>query len=109
MSESPENPIDRFFTTEAGKVSKFSELFRGNDDFIDQMSELSQVQIQLVNALDYTDGFLRELEIPPLFSPLTHKFMRLQVSKDRKSRGEYVEVNKAEEQREREGAGQKLI
>lgn len=88
------NPIEEYFRDESNKLTKFSELFKGNDDFIDQMSEVSDQQIVLMLSLHETDRYLSSLGIQPVFASYMHKFLRLQVSKDRKSRGEYVEVNK---------------
>lgn len=100
-SEEPKNnPIEEYFRAQDGNVSKFSELFKGNDEFIDQMTELSDADIRRINTLAYTDAYLREKGIRPVFGVYTHKFMRLMVSRNRKSRGEYVDVHKGELQRE---------
>lgn len=95
----PKNPIEEYFAKDASKLSKYSELFKGNDDFIDQMTELSSEEIRLLLALNENNAFLSSLGIRPVFSGLSQKFMRLQVSKERKSRMEYVDVHKADEMR----------
>ena len=90
------NPIDQYFSDKAGHVSKFSELFKGNDDFIDQMTELSEEDIGDIGTLNLNDRYLARRGFRPAFADYTHKFMRLQVSKERKSRGEYVNVHNAD-------------
>ena len=90
------NPIDEYFTDKAGHVSKFSELFKGNDDFIDQMTELSDKDIVDIGTLNLNDRYLMRRGFRPAFADYTHKYMRLMVSKERKSRGEYVEVHNAD-------------
>ena len=94
------NPIEQFFRSEGNKISKYSELFKGNDDFIDQMTELSHDEVRGCMVLLTNDEFLRAQKIRPIYGGIVQKFMRLQVSKDRKSRGEYVSVHKGEEERE---------
>lgn len=98
MAEQLPNPIDQFLTAEASKVSKYSELFKGNDDFIDQMSEVTHDEVRSLTALMVNDEFLESLGIGPVFDVYVHHFLRLQVSKDRKSRQEYVDVHKAQQQ-----------
>ncbi len=94
------NPIEQFFRSEGSKISKFSELFKGNDDFIDQMSEVNANEIRMLVTLHETDRFLLDNGLrSPVYASYANKFLRLMVSKDRKSRAEYVDVHKAEEQR----------
>ena len=90
------NPIEQYIANQEGNTSKFSELFKGNDDFIDQMSELTDDNIRQILTLSMNDKYLSEHGIKPIFDYYTHKFMRLMVSKDRKSRSEYVDVHKGE-------------
>lgn len=93
------NPIEEYFTKNSSEMnSRNSELFKGNDEFIDQMTELTHNEIRNVLTLTHNDMYLKKFNIKPVFSDFAHKFMRLQVSKDRKSRQEFVEVNKKDEE-----------
>lgn len=98
------NPIEEYFNKEGNQSRVGSELFKGNDDFIDQMTELSSQEVRFINTLNYNDQYLKKRlgNSQPIFNPLTHKFMRLMVSHQRKSREEFVSVHKAEEMRERQ-------
>ena len=100
------NPIEEYFDSDQSKISKYSELFKGNDEFIDQMTELSDRDIKLALVLYMNDEYLlnRHKMDSPIYAGYLQKFMRLMVSKDRKSRGEYVDVHKAELEQERRGA-----
>ena len=93
----PLNPIEEFFIAQEGANSKYSELFKGNDKFIDQMTELSDKDIRDILVLQTNDKYLLGRGIDPIFGFYTHKFMRLMVSRNRKSREEYVNVHKADE------------
>ena len=86
--------IDQYFTSVANSVSKYSELFKGNEEFIDQMTELSHDELRLCLALLETHKFLDSVGIESPYLEYVFTFMRLQVSKDRQSRKEYVDVHK---------------
>lgn len=102
MSDKLSNPVEEYFKDEGSKDSRFSELFKGNDEFIDQMTELDVNDIKLMLTLHENDRHLLSKYglRSPVFASYMQKFMRLMVSKDRKSRGEYVDVHKAELQQE---------
>lgn len=90
------NHIEEYFTSEANKISRHAELFKADDDGIDQKTELSHDEIRICLALLETEKFLNTLGIKGVYSQAVTTFMRLQVSKDRQSRKEYVEVQKNE-------------
>ncbi len=61
------------------------------------MTELNSDQIVNLSVLDLNDEYFVQKGIRPLFGKYSKKFMRLMVSKERKSRGEYVDVHKSNE------------
>lgn len=95
------NHIEEYFADTGNKESESAQvLFKGRDDHIEQMTELNTVQIESANALLHNDQYLAEFGIQQIFTPYVKRFFKLQVSKERKSRGEYVQVHKAELERE---------
>jgi hypothetical protein len=97
-SEPLKNPIAEYLKHEGAKSSRGSELFRGNDDFIDQMTELEDSEVKNALTLTMNDHVFMKRGVigTPVYDRYLHSFMRFMVSKDRKSRGEFVEVQRAE-------------
>ena len=90
------NHIEEYFAqTEGSKESIISrELFKADDESIDLKTHLQDEEIVLINVLMFNNQILIERGLKPVFQKWIHKFMRLKVSKDRLSRGEFVNVNK---------------
>lgn len=96
MTDKPVNPVEQYFIDNRDKKNKYSELFTGNDDYIDQMTDLEHADIRDIASLHLMDRYIQKKGLKPVFLPYYHKFMRLMVSHDRKSRLEYVDVHKAD-------------
>lgn len=93
----PDNPIEEYFDKEGGGKGFATELFKAGDDVIDQKTELTSDEVRHINTLAFTDQYLKSRGIRrPIYEKYYLKFMRLMVSHERKSRKEYVDVNKSD-------------
>lgn len=86
--------IQEYFNEKSEQVG--SELFRINDGDSDIKSELSENEIRLINILKANDQFLEKQNLLPVFRIYYNNFLRLKVSLERKSRREYVDINKSD-------------
>ena len=92
------NPIDEYLKSrdESHKARISRELFNATPDDIDLKTELSSDEVKDITSLMYMDDYLRRHGLKPVFKTYYQLFMRLMISKDRKSRGEFVNVNSEE-------------
>lgn len=67
-----------------------------NDSQLDFKTDLTSDEIKNITSLFYNDVYLESIGLPKIFSIYYQKYMRLLISKDRKSRGEFVSVNKTD-------------
>ena len=89
--------IEEYFTNleeNKGKVNHYEEIFNPKEENIDLQTEVTDDEIKLISTLKTFDDFLISKEIKPVYNNYVNFFLRLKISKDRKSRGEYVDVNK---------------
>jgi len=96
--EKMSNHIEEYFT-QVEKDSKniaSKQLFSGDEKNIDFKSDLTNEDIRNINSLYLNDLYLEKIGLKPIFKDYYHKFMRLVISKDRKSRQEFVNLNKNE-------------
>jgi len=89
-----ENHIEEYFKDTGAEVLKKNELFDADDENIDIKTDLTEARIALVNTLHENDLFLVSRGLKPVFKSYYEKHLRLLISKDRKSRGEFVDVEK---------------
>ena len=89
------NPIDEYFKEQETNMKMFSsrELFTAKEEEIDLKTDLSIEEIKYINTLMVNDAFLISRGLLPIFSMYYKKYLRLKVSKDRLSRGEFVKIN----------------
>lgn len=85
--------IEEYFAGQGTKetVNAGKELFKGKED-IDLKTELKWRELFLVGVLDHNDNTLENHGLKRAWSPFLNKYMRLKVSLERKSRGEFVMV-----------------
>lgn len=95
MSKMKINPIEEYFKDRGSAELKRDELFEADDENIDIKTDLSEERISFINTLYENDLFLINRGLKPVFKTYYEKHLRLLISKERKSRGEFVEVNKA--------------
>lgn len=99
MPKNKKSPIEQWISSDDNKHNHYEELFNPSDDRIDLKTELTQKQIGSINVIKNNIELLKKHGLKPDFldKEITN-YMRLMVSKDRQSRGEYVEVNKKPDQ-----------
>lgn len=102
MAKMKINQIEEYFKDSGASALKKNELFDGEESQIDIKTELSEQKIVLINTLHENDIFLESKGLKPLFKSYYEKHMRLLISKDRKSRGEFVEVEKGKREENNE-------
>ena len=88
--------IDEYFTdTQLQEQNHYKELFSADEqNDLDLKTEVTDEEIKALATLHFNDRFLKEIGVGKIFEGYTNKYLRLKISKDRKSRGEYVEINK---------------
>lgn len=97
------NPhIEEYFARneEDAQTKASRELFKGDDDDIDLRTELNGEEIYYINAMKMYDTVLNSHGLNSIFAKFYNTYFRLKVSKDRKSRGEFVSVTKADRSEE---------
>ena len=92
------NPnIEEYFVKQEGNkdliVSK--EIFTANEDNIDVKTDLKHEEINYINTLLYNNDLLVSRGLKPVYKDFLQNYMRLKISLDRKSRGEYVDINRS--------------
>jgi len=110
MSKLP-NPIEEYFTDKGMRENThYDELFRVDEkDNLDLMTEVDDDEIRAIATLHLNDQWFMSMGARPVFSDFFNKYMRLKVSRNRKSREEYVDVNKkAKEELQEQGMKQQL-
>jgi hypothetical protein len=95
--KSLKNPIEEYFTKiETSKESVNSKaIFEAENDNLDLKTELSIQEIVILNKLEMNNLYLKSKGIKPVFSEFIKNYERLKISLDRKSRGEFVNLNKS--------------
>jgi len=75
-------------------AEKFLELFQATKKDIDLKTELNVKELVIVNKIRIMSEFLISKKLSPIYSDYINSHMRLRVSTDRKSRGEFVDIHK---------------
>jgi len=89
------NHIEEYFA-EAGQskeVLTSKELFRANKEDVDIKTELSDMEIVYLNILKVNQQDLISRGITDVYDSFINNYLRLKISKERKSRGEFVTMN----------------
>lgn len=91
--------IDEYFKNIEGsrEAIQSRELFTADNDDIDLKTDLNNEEISHIAILKFNDSFLESKGIKPVFMNFFHDYMRLKVSKDRQSRGEFVKMNRKDD------------
>lgn len=91
------NHIEEYFaqSSENKDVLTSKELFRADPDNVDIKTDLSWQEIVLINKLMFNDSLLKSKGLTPVYKDFINRYLRLKISLDRKSRGEFVDMNRA--------------
>lgn len=89
--------IDEYFTKSEGSPDaiKSRELFSADNLNIDLKTDVNFEEISIISTLKFNDKFLVSKGLKPIFQEYYNDYLRLKVSKDRLSRGEFVKINQA--------------
>lgn len=87
------NHIEEYFLKNDNNSSAIAskELFK--DENIELRTDITDEEIVIINKLMYNNSILEKHKLNPVFELFINNYMRLKVSKDRKSRGEFVKIN----------------
>lgn len=85
------NHIEEYINKDTDKTP-FIDLFEEGE--IDLKTDISMSEIIFLNALIYNNAFLISKNIPSPYADFIGSYLRLKVSLDRKSRQEFVIINK---------------
>lgn len=90
--------IDEYFADvhEDAQEKAGRELFTADSENIDVRTELNGTEIYYINAMYMYDDVLRSYGLKDVFRDFYESYFRLKISKDRKSRGEYVSVSRSD-------------
>lgn len=90
--------IDEFLIRSEGSKEAFHsrELFRAEKEDVDIKTELTDQEIVLINKLIFNNKVLKECGLDPVWEDFIYHYMRLKVSRNRQSRGEFVSINKGD-------------
>lgn len=88
------NHIEEYLADKLGKETIIGrEIFKADKD-IDIKTELKAEEISLISAVMYNNDLLVSRGLKPVYSNFLRNYMRLKISLDRKSRAEFVNINK---------------
>jgi hypothetical protein len=96
------NHIQEYFAKIEGSKEAFHsrELFRASEEDVDIKTDLSIEEIILINKLLFNNELLKSKGIKPVYHNFLYKYMRLKISLDRKSRAEFVNINRGDKTEE---------
>lgn len=99
------NHIEEYFAKIEGSKEAFHsrELFKADINDVDLKTDLGIKEIVLINKLLYNDELLSKKGLISPFKSFIYKYLRLKISLDRKSRAEFVNVNKTDKTEEATG------
>lgn len=97
MTHKP-NHVEEYFKDTIHEQKKYELLFNVSKDNIDLdlKTEVSEQELRDIVTLKQNDDFLSKHGIKPVFDTYIEKFLRLKISLQRKSREEFVRVNRPE-------------
>lgn len=88
------NPISEYLDNR-NHTSDFIDLFEAEKHNVDLRTDLSHEEIILVNIIKMNASFLQNKGLNNnIFDSFIDQYLRLKISLERKSRGEFVDINK---------------
>lgn len=99
------NHIQEYFAKVEGTKEMFNsrELFRAEKENVDIKTDLTFKEISYINTLMFNNWVLKSAGLYPIYEIFLEKYMRLKISLDRKSRGEFVSINRGDKTEEAVG------
>lgn len=92
------NHIEEYFAKVEGSKEQFHsrELFKAERENVDLRTDLIWREISLINVLFFNNELLRKSKLKPIYTDFLNQYLRLKISLDRKSRSEFVSVNRTD-------------
>jgi hypothetical protein len=92
------NHIEEYFAeaSQSKEVLTSKELFRAKPEDVDIKTDLSIQEIVLINKLKFNNELLKQAGLVPVYNNFLEHYLRLKISLDRKSRGEFVDMNRGQ-------------
>lgn len=96
MAEELRNRINEYFTEKEGNKDFLiaKEIFKADKEDVDIKTDLTLQEINYINILLYNNDYLQTKGLQPVYSDFLKNYLRLKISLDRKSRVEFVNLNK---------------
>lgn len=93
--KSTNNHIDEYFTENerSKEVITSKELFTADKD-VDIKTDIKWEEIVIINKILFHNEHLRKQGLKPIYNNFLNNYMRLKISMDRKSRAEFVNMNR---------------
>lgn len=91
-----DNPINEYINENPDGESTFQDLFEATNDNVDLRTDLTIQEIVVVNKIKVVDKFIKEKISSFVYNDFLHYYLRFKISLDRKSRGEFVDINRKE-------------
>ena len=87
--------IEEYFVqNETNKdVLTSKELFRAEKHDVDIRTDINLQEIVLINKLIFNNRHLKKCKLKGVYTDFIDEYLRLKISLDRKSRGEFVQMN----------------
>jgi len=91
------NHIQEYFEDikESSEERASRQIFSAEKD-VDIKTDLDMQEIGFINNMKLNDDFLISKGLKPVFSYYYNHYLRLKISKDRQSRGEFVRINSSD-------------
>lgn len=95
MSKPLSNHIEEYFVqNETNKeILTSKELFRAEKEDVDIKTDINLQEIILINKLIFNNRHLKKHKLKGVYDGFIDEYLRLKISLDRKSRGEFVTMN----------------
>lgn len=92
------NHIEEYFaeSSQSKEVLTSKELFRAEKQDVDIKTDLTIKEIVLVNKLLFNNRILKDKGLNAVYDKFIEEYLRLKISLDRKSRGEFVDMNRGQ-------------
>lgn len=90
--------IEEYFadTSQSKEILTSKELFRAEKDNVDIKTDLTWQEIVIINKLKFNSRLLKEYGLVDIYEHFIEGYLRLKISLDRKSRGEFVDMNRGQ-------------
>lgn len=89
------NPIQEYIDKDV-KESTFLDLFEATEENVDLRTDIDIQEIVLINKIKIYNDYLTNIfgkDFKP-YHPFINSYLRLKISNERRSRGEFVDINR---------------